>query len=87
MLVVKLEIWPGGRESGARTVGVANIANVSDLAAVSNYMYKVMEYGNFSDKCLPAKGCCGTIRNHERANSAWELVRKVLNDLFDNRST
>jgi hypothetical protein len=36
MLVVKIELWPGGAADRAREIGRPRIANVSDLAEVSD---------------------------------------------------
>lgn len=38
LLVVKVELWPGGRESGAREIGRAAIVNISSLNEVSDYL-------------------------------------------------
>lgn len=38
MMVVKVELWPGGHESGGREIGRLGLANVSNLREVSNYV-------------------------------------------------
>lgn len=35
MMVVKVELWPGGHEGGAREIGRLGLANVSNLKEVS----------------------------------------------------
>src|SRR6476646_4259264 len=38
MLVVRIELWPGGAPDRAREIGRLGIANVSDMAEVSDYV-------------------------------------------------
>ena len=46
MLRVTVEIWPGGDKTRARAVAIANVANVSHLADVSDYAVSVTEGHN-----------------------------------------
>ena len=46
MLHVAVEIWPGGRRTLARTLVVADIANVSDLAELSDRRVRATEAPN-----------------------------------------
>lgn len=65
MLVVTVEVWPGGKVLQRRVIGTMNLANVSDLADISNYAGSID--GEFVE-----------VRGHARADGAWELVRKAL---------
>ena len=66
MLVVKVEVWPGGDESRAREIGRMDVGNVSDLAEESDYVYRV-DGGEWADGV-----------HHQRSKGAWVLVRRVL---------
>ncbi len=65
MLVVTVEIWPGGRPMGKRHVGTMTLSNMSELADVSKY-----------DIWIDGEKV-GSVR-HTRADGAWVLVRKAL---------
>lgn len=77
MLIVKLEIHPGGDSSRAREIGRLEIANISELADVSDYLYKFPSADPFISRA-------GKVTGHQRNQpaGAWQLVRKVLNDAF-----
>jgi hypothetical protein len=71
MLVVKVEIWPGGDESQAYQVGAMEIGNISGLAPVSDYEVRL-------------KGVAmAHVRGHERDRGAWELIRRAITALQD----
>jgi hypothetical protein len=78
MLVVKLEIHPGGDSSRAEEIGRLEIANISDLAPVSDYSY---EFHPVRKPFLPLRGI---VSGHKRDQpmGAWKLVRKVLVHVF-----
>jgi hypothetical protein len=46
MIVIKIELWPGGCEARKRQLADARIANVSNLAEVSDYMIEAREGQN-----------------------------------------
>lgn len=75
MLVVKLSIHPGGDPSRAYDIGTLEIGNVSDLAEVSDYVYKL----DAADVEL-----AGKVTGHRRSQpqGAWRLLRTVLVDAF-----
>ena len=66
MMVVTVEIWPGGSPRGKVHVGTITITNVTLLAAVSDY----------DVWCDGSQ--LGTVRKHRRADGAWSLVRRAL---------
>ena len=72
MLVVKVEIWPGGEKAARRTLGQLQIWNVSDLAPVSDY--KVREL-NQDGKAI---GQIWDVKQHIRELGFWELVTRAL---------
>ena len=69
MLVVKVEIWPGGDGDRAEILGVAALANVSDLAGASDY---VVVGGDHHGNDLE-----GLVRGHIRSDGIWPLVAAV----------
>ncbi len=66
MLVVTVEVWPGGDVLRRHVIGTMNLANVSELDEVSNY-----------EGCLDGAHSF-TVRRHRRSDGAWSLVRKAL---------
>ena len=46
MLRVTVEIWPGGEKLFRRTLAIADIGNISDLADTSDYEIRVSEGEN-----------------------------------------
>jgi hypothetical protein len=76
MLVIKVELWPGGYEGMKRTLAKAHIGNVSNLADVSNYVVSVSEGPN-PIAGAPAWSARGRIDGHDRQQSVWALVAKT----------
>lgn len=66
MMVVTVEVWPGGRVLHRRVIGTLNIGNVSQLADVSDY------------KCVLDGSKEFKVKGHRRSDGAWALVRKAL---------
>lgn len=48
MIVVKLELWPGGDESRAQDLGKAIIGNESNLADISDYSVYLLTGAKYS---------------------------------------
>lgn len=71
MLVLKLEIWPGGDKKRAREIGRIDIGNISELAPVSNYSV----YAEGETFMGPQRVY---VVGHPRKEGAWALVRRVL---------
>ncbi len=75
MLVVKVELWPHGQESQARTLGTIRIANDgTGTPRRGNYDYamrggrhRMMKTGRITDYA-------------RQAYNPWELVRRILQD-------
>lgn len=70
MLVIRVELWPGGDRLSGREVARAGIANVSDLAAVSDYVAVLQD--DRSDRPHAV-----VIRGHERAAGLWTLLARA----------
>ena len=76
MLRVTVEIWPGEVKTLARTLAMADIANVTEIADLSDYRVRAKERPN------PLVGTAAWeeetwIRTHDRRSSVWSLVAKV----------
>ena len=73
-IVVKLELWPGGDQELARTIGALLIVNDgSGTYNRGNYDYKLI------GKQAALKGSPGRIENYPKQRKhAWELVRRIL---------
>lgn len=67
MLTVTIEIWGGGSPLRRRVIGILSLANVSDLAEESDYE------GYLDGEPIEVKG-------HNRADGAWKLIQKALNE-------
>ena len=76
MLRVTVELWPGGDETRARSLAVANVANVSHLADVSDYAVSVSEGYNPLTGTRPWSQR-GHVFQHDRKTSVWALIAKV----------
>jgi hypothetical protein len=76
MLVVTVDLVPGGYEFHRRTIGCMRIANVSNLADVSDYDVDATETANpLSGTALRNTKC--TVRAHSRRQSIWALLAKA----------
>jgi hypothetical protein len=76
LLRITVEIWPGGDNTRARAVATASVANLSDLADVSDYAVSVTE-GHNPVTNTPPWSQRGYVFQHDRRTSAWALVAKV----------
>lgn len=76
MLVIKVELWPGGEEQYKTVVARALIGNISDLADTSDYAVSVSE-GQNPIAGTPAWKGRGRIDGHDRRQSVWALVEKA----------
>jgi hypothetical protein len=76
VLRITVEVWPGGDKTRARAIATANVANVSDLADVSDYEVSVTE-GHNPVSNTPAWSQRGHVFQHDRRASVWALTAKV----------
>ena len=76
MLRVTVELVPGGDETRARAIAQMTIANVSDLADISDYEFEARERAN-PIAGTPARETTGTVRRHDRRQTVWSLVGKA----------
>jgi hypothetical protein len=76
MLVITIDLVPGGYESYRRTIGSMRIVNVSNLADVSDYVVDVVEGENPLTGAKSRKAAC-MISAHDRRQSVWALLAKA----------
>jgi hypothetical protein len=76
MLVITVELVPGGFAPMRRTIATMHSSNLSNLAPISDYQVEMMEAGNPLTGTPPTKGDC-IVRGHDRAQSVWALVAKA----------
>jgi hypothetical protein len=77
MLVVTVDLVPGGYEAHRRTIGSMRIANVSNLSDVSDYVVEATESANPTNRRAAAqRGLHGTSpRPHaERLDASGESI-------------
>ena len=84
MLVVKVEVWPGGYKDLAYEVGNLKAANVSSRANISDYSY-VIESEAYEELKLPKLRRSGRVLKYKRAQSPWALVQKILNNAYPSK--
>jgi len=79
MLRVTVELVPGGDERRARTIARMTIANISNLADISDYEFSAQEVAN-SIAGTTARVTKGIVRQHDRRQTVWSLVSKAAQD-------
>jgi len=76
MLRIIVELVPGGREPAKFELARAELGNLSELAAVSDYAIRASEGANpLTD--TPAWRRTGLIEGHPRNQSVWKLVERA----------
>jgi hypothetical protein len=76
MIRVTIEIWPAGYKARAREIALMEIANISDLAPVSDYAIRASCVAN-PISGQPACNVRGTIKGQSRKNSIFDLLAKA----------
>ena len=76
MLVVKIEVWPGGDHECAELIAEATAANVSHLAGVSDYHCRVSAKGYPVLGIEPSEAVF-SVTGHERSAGVIELLRRM----------
>ncbi|MFB9268018.1 hypothetical protein ACFFWD_33625 [Bradyrhizobium erythrophlei] len=77
MLVITVDLMPGGYEPMRRTIAAMSIANISDLAEVSDYRIEASETSNPLAGTPPRTIRC-LVRGHARAQSYGLYWRRPL---------
>ena len=76
MLTIKIDILPSGFAPLKRTIATMRIANLSDLADISDYRIEVLEARNHLTG-QPARSATCRVAGHDRRQSVWALVEKA----------
>jgi hypothetical protein len=79
MLVVRVELWPGGYELGKKEIATMKLANVSNLADVSDYAAVLEEKGEERLGIIPSRHFIN-VSGHGRRASVWSLIHRVLKE-------
>lgn len=83
MLVVKVELWPGGVEEEAETVGVMQIVNdKSGSYGRGDYDTRILKWGQVNESWKE-----GRIKDFPRAKLGhWDLVYRALKSMIGYRN-
>lgn len=76
MLVVRVELWPGGDLTRAKVVASMKLGNVSNLADTSHYKVWAVENGA-SQLDIPPSASTFDIKRHNRKQTVWALLEKM----------
>lgn len=85
MLRLTVELVPGGYAPATRTIASMRIANVSDLADVSDYVVEAMEGANRLTGD-PARHMTCEVIGHDRRQSVWKLVERACAEIANAES-
>lgn len=77
MLVMKVEVWPGGDESSAFEIARMGIANVSESDGVSDYEITALLDRDTVEEVVKTEAL-----KHERSTGWMPLVRRTLTNLL-----
>lgn len=76
MLLVTVELLPGGFRPLGRTIASMRVSNLSDLADVSRYSIEANEGANPLNGTPAMTWRCG-LDEHDRRQSVWVLLAKA----------
>jgi hypothetical protein len=80
MLIVRIELVPGGLSPMRRPIGTVQISNVSELADISNYKLLAMEGMNPLTGTSARMAECILV-GHDRRQSVWRLIEAAAAEL------
>ena len=76
MIIVNIDLVPGGLHARRRTIASLRIGNVSDLADISDYAVDILEAANpLADTPARNGGC--RVEGHDRRQSIWALIARA----------
>ena len=81
MLVITIDLVPGGYESYRCTIGSMRIANLSNLADTSDYSVEVMEGANPLTGAKSRSAACMVLA-HQRRQNVWALLAKACAEIM-----
>lgn len=78
MVVVKIELWPGGNEEGKRRLGEIYIKNDgTGTELLGNYEYEISHAGKFIGRGIFKRG---RVKGFLRKLSPYRLLFRILKD-------
>jgi hypothetical protein len=80
MIVVNIELLPGGAESLRRTIATMRVSNASDLADLSNYRVTAVESASPLTGHPAGIAECEVV-DHDRRQRVWSLLRKACEEI------
>jgi hypothetical protein len=80
MLIVKIELLPGGDAARRRVIATLEISNISDLSDVSSYAVEAEESAN-PLAGTPARMASVRVDGHVRAQPVWALLHRAADAL------
>ena len=80
MIVVTIELLPGGSEHLRKPIATMHISNRSDLAEISDYAVQAMEGPNHL-AATPARIAECAVVNHVRRQDVWALLEAAAAEL------
>lgn len=86
MLRVTVELVPGGTEPFRRTIGAMTIANMSELAEISNYAITITKEANPLTGAPPRRFQF-TLHGHSRRRSVWALIERAITEMESEEPT
>lgn len=87
MIVVNLEMWPGGDETKKRLIGRTYIYNCGGTDERGNYQVRVCKKGKYEPTrdIIAGKGCTrtGEVFDYPRLSyNVWRLIIRALKSCF-----
>ena len=76
MIILNVDLVPGGLQARRRTIASMRIANLTDLADISDYSVDVLEAANPLVGTPPRNGSCSVERHHRR-QTIWALIARA----------
>jgi hypothetical protein len=77
VIVITVELVSGGSEIRRRTIGSLRIANVTNLATISDYSVEALEAANALADTPPRIAGC-RVESHDRNQSVWVLIGRAI---------
>jgi len=82
MLVVRVELWPGGNYRKSRTISTMIVGNISQLAEISDYDIRMHE-GAVDHLDIPEREEHFELKGHRRKQSVWAIIAKAAQKWLD----
>jgi hypothetical protein len=76
MIHITIDLIPGGFQPMRQTIGTLRIANISNLADVSDYAVDVLEAANPLCGTKSRNASC-SVAGHDRRQPIWALIARA----------